>query len=153
MGKYRAITLMTAVQITQPPLKSFAAEQSQKQKKPKPTYGFRETSGSCPCGEPTRGWARSLKGYRSVDSACAGGDHFRTNPFWHKPILRSLSPQRSYHLPSLCPAFNLTLPQTRVVQEILNRAYRGRNNSCQFLVFLWLGKPPPFCKSKYFLGL
>lgn len=50
MGKYRAITLMTAVQITQPPLKSPATEQSQKQEEPKPTYGFRETSGSCLCG-------------------------------------------------------------------------------------------------------
>ena len=154
MGKYRAITLMTAVQITQPPVISPVAKQSQKQEEPKPTYGFRETSGSCPCRGP--GWGEQepeLKRLQGLWRWPGRRGPPQDRPLWHKPILRTPSSWRSSRLPSL-PGFWPHAPfQARAVQETLNRAYRGWGDSCQLLVFVWLGKPPPFGKSRYCLGL
>lgn len=72
----------------------------------------------------------------------------QARPLWHKPILRTPSSWRSSRLPSL-PGFWPHAPfQIRAVQETLNR---GRGDSCQLLVFVWLGKPPPFGTSSIVL--
>lgn len=86
---------MTAVQITQPPLKSPAAEQSQKQEEPKPTYGFRETFGSCPCGR-LRG-----EGCKNTAGALVMPDHEETTSGYPCPAqTHSEEPQLTEVLPS-----------------------------------------------------
>ena len=77
---------MTAVQITQPPLKSPAAKQSQKQEEPKPTYGARETSGSGPCGGPGLGEGEpELERLQGLWLWRGRRGPPRDHPLWHKP--------------------------------------------------------------------
>lgn len=90
-------------------------------------------------GGVSEGW----KGCRGSGAAWAGGDHCRTASSGTDPLQGAP--------PGMAP--RLARPPRPERSGRLNRAYRRRGDSCQLLVFLRFGKSPPFCKSKYFLGL
>lgn len=143
MGKYRAITLMTAVQITQPLLKSPACKQSQN-----PHMDSRRPAEGRRVGE---GEPKDSRG--SASAGKEGGPPPKPSP----ALSYSDQALPMEVLPSVChffflaPSLPLSLAATPSPRDT-EQGLAGEGDSCGLLLS-WPGKPPPFWKSKYFLGL
>lgn len=117
------------------------------QAEPKPTYGFKET-----CRGPQSGGGRAKRLQGLYFCWEGGGSSPKALP---SSVL--FRPGTSYGSSSICLSFfflappSLSLAATPSPRDT-EQGLAGEGDSCGLLLS-WPGKPPPFWKSKYFLGL